>query len=82
MSNQPGRKIRDSFFSQKDKKKFVVGFVLGVVLKEILGEEYGGNDGLVTGHFSKRLVEFVRDGFEFFFFINQLIWKEDKNSQN
>jgi hypothetical protein len=40
MSNQPGRKIGDSFFSQKDKKKFVVGFVvfLGVVLKEILGE--------------------------------------------
>ena len=82
MSNQPGRKIGDGFFSQKDKKNCGWVCSLGVVLKEILGEENRGNDGLVTGHFSKCLVEFVRDGFEFFFFINQLIWKIEKKSKN
>merc|ERR1719383_625231 len=37
---------------------------------------WAGWKGLVAGHFSEGLVEFVGDGFEFFFLVDQFICSE------
>jgi hypothetical protein len=53
-------------------KKFIIG-IRKLGREEDSGESWLLDGFLVARHFSKSLVQFVRNGFELFFFMDQLI---------